>query len=114
LAGLDGQGQQRQNPWAITEMSQDGGSSQLPQDPRSKEGDYHATLVAAWVNTRMERDKSVLTLSAGGIALSTTLLTTVGPHTCVALVLYTLVTVAFSIALIWAIIPYLTYRLGWP
>lgn len=41
---------------------------------------YYGAVVGAWVNTRMERDKSLLTLSLGGIALLGTVTTTIGVH----------------------------------
>ena len=39
---------------------------------------YYSALVQAWIQTRMERDKTLCTLSAAGIGLLVTLLTTVG------------------------------------
>jgi len=56
-------------------------------------------MVAAWLNTKLERDKSILTLSAGGIGLLATLMTTVGPQTTFALVLYGFATLAFAVSL---------------
>ncbi len=49
---------------------------------------YYSTLINAWVQSRMERDKSLLSLSAAGIALLVTLLTTVGVKTCLGIMLY--------------------------
>lgn len=43
-----------------------------------KELGYYNAVVTGWVNTRMERDKSLLTLSGGGIALLTSVATAVG------------------------------------
>ncbi len=43
-----------------------------------KEVAYYGAVVEAWVNTKMERDKSLLTLSGGGIALLGTVATTIG------------------------------------
>ena len=50
-------------------------------DPLSKEKAvaFYAALVEAWVATRMEKDRTLLTLAAGGIGLLVTLLTTVAP-----------------------------------
>jgi hypothetical protein len=45
-------------------------------DPR--ELAFYSSLLDAWVNTRMERDKSLFTLSTAAIGLLVTLLTTVG------------------------------------
>lgn len=43
-----------------------------------KDIQFYAASVAAWYNSALERDKSLLALSAGGIGLLLTLLTTVG------------------------------------
>ncbi|WP_044280998.1 hypothetical protein [Caldithrix abyssi] len=43
---------------------------------KEKENSYYQQIVQGWINTRMEKDKSLLTLSAGGIGLLITLLTT--------------------------------------
>lgn len=42
-----------------------------------KRVEYYAASVNAWFNTSLEHDKSLFTLSAGGIGLLITLLTTV-------------------------------------
>lgn len=39
---------------------------------------YYSVLVNAWIQTRMERDKTLVTLSAAAVGLLVTLLTTVG------------------------------------
>jgi len=80
-------------------MSQVEGSP--PSPPASAKDDlYYGAIVAGWLNTKLERDKSILTLSAGGIGLLATLMTTVGPQTRAALVLYALASLAFAVALI--------------
>ena len=43
-----------------------------------KEVAFYSAAVQAWIDTRMERDKTLVTLSAGGIGLSVTILSTVG------------------------------------
>ena len=43
-----------------------------------KKIEFYAASVAAWYESSLEHDKSLLTLSAGGIGLLITLLTTVG------------------------------------
>ena len=53
-----------------------------------KEVAYYSAVVEAWVATQMEKDRTLLSLSAGGIGLLTTLLTTVGPASCIELLLY--------------------------
>lgn len=44
---------------------------------KEKELIFYGALVNAWVNTRMEKDKSILTLSVGGIGVLITLLSIV-------------------------------------
>lgn len=39
---------------------------------------YYTALVNAWIQTKMEHDKTLISLSAGGIALLITILSTVG------------------------------------
>ncbi len=53
-----------------------------------KSVEYYSASVAAWYNTQLEHDKNLLTLSAGGIGLLITLLTTVGVPSAEGLVLY--------------------------
>jgi hypothetical protein len=65
-----------------------------------KEVQFYAQTIAAWFNTRLEHDKSLLTLSAGGIALLITLLTTVGVKSVEGLVLYILSIISFIACLI--------------
>lgn len=55
---------------------------------KQKEVEFYAAGVTAWYNTRIEHDKSLLALSAGGIGLLITLLTTVGVSSAEGLVLY--------------------------
>ena len=56
---------------------------------------YYSALIDAWVHTRMERDKSLLSLSAGGIALLVTLLTTTGTKNYIETTLYFLALQSF-------------------
>lgn len=62
--------------------------------------EYYAASVAAWYESSLEHDKSLLTLSAGGIGLLITLLTTVGLSTAEALVLYIGAITSFVISLV--------------
>ena len=39
---------------------------------------HYSVMLEAWIQTRMARDKSLITLSAGGVGVLVTLLTTVG------------------------------------
>lgn len=55
---------------------------QLPQAPLDpKETAYYAGHVAAWFSTRLEHDKSLLTLSTAAIGLLVTVLVNVGART---------------------------------
>jgi hypothetical protein len=60
---------------------------------------YYAAAIGAQIETRRERDKSVLTLSAGGIGLLVTLATTVGIASPEVGVLY-LIAIVFYLAAI--------------
>ncbi|ROV61700.1 hypothetical protein EGH82_03815 [Vibrio ponticus] len=53
-----------------------------------KEVEFYAATVGAWLNTKFELDKSLLTLSTGAIGLLVTLLTTIGASSIEGLVLY--------------------------
>jgi hypothetical protein len=57
--------------------------------------EFYASSVDAWYNSALEHDKSLLALSAGGIGLLVTLLTTVGPASAAGLVLYVIAIMAF-------------------
>lgn len=61
---------------------------------------YYTAAVTAWFTSALEYDKSILTLSAGGIGLHLTLLTTVGLRSPEALVLYIAAIVCFTAALL--------------
>jgi len=65
----------------------------MSDDPKSVE--FYAANVNAWLNTKFEHDKSLLTLSAGGIGLLITLLTTTGVKSIESLVLYIVALMAF-------------------
>ena len=67
-----------------------------PEDlKQQKEVEFYATSVTAWYNTALERDRGLFTLSAGGIGLLLTLLTTVGLKDLVLVVLYVCTILAF-------------------
>lgn len=65
-----------------------------------KKIEFYAASVTAWYESSLEHDKSLLTLSAGGIGLLITLLTTVGLGTAEALVLYVGAIISFVISLV--------------
>ena len=62
--------------------------------------EFYAASVEAWFNTRIEHDKSLLTLSAGGIGLLITLLTTVGASSIQILLLYGFAILFFLVCII--------------
>lgn len=55
---------------------------------KQKDVEYFSALVTAWLNTRLEKDKSLLALSAGAIGLLVTFLTAIGPNSKVEVALY--------------------------
>src|SRR5574340_292490 len=65
-----------------------------------KQVEYYAASVNAWFNTSLEHDKNLLALSAGGIGLLLTLLTTVGLSSAEFLILYIGAIVSFVVALV--------------
>lgn len=65
-----------------------------------EELEFYSASVNAWYNSSLEHDKSLLTLSAGGIGLLITLLTTVGLDNYFALILYVLALSCFIVCLI--------------
>jgi hypothetical protein len=60
-----------------------------------KEVEYYAAMVTAWFTTRIELDKSLLTLSAGGIGLMISLVTVFGIQSIESLLLFILALAAF-------------------
>jgi hypothetical protein len=48
------------------------------QDNSEREVAFYSAVVTAWIETKMERDRSVFTLAAAGIGLLVSVLTTVG------------------------------------
>ncbi|MFA7350835.1 MAG: hypothetical protein WC009_08750 [Methylotenera sp.] len=70
-------------------------------DTKSQEElEFYSASVNAWYSTALEHDKSLLTLSAGGIGLLITLLTMDEIKSCLTLVLYSIAMVCFVICLI--------------
>jgi hypothetical protein len=70
-------------------------------DPDSKEKQvaYYAAGVEAWYLNRLERDKSLLTLSAGGIGLLISLVSAFGISSTESLILFILALIAFILCL---------------
>ncbi|MGC9491547.1 hypothetical protein, partial [Vibrio genomosp. F10] len=67
---------------------------------KEKEVEFYAATVGAWLNTKFELDKSLLTLSTGAIGLLVTLLTTVGASSVEGLVLYFVALLCFLVCVI--------------
>lgn len=65
---------------------------------------YYAAGVAAWYNTSLEHDKSIFALSAGGIGLLITLLTSVGIGSSLLLHLYIGAILCFLVSLVCVLI----------
>ncbi len=61
----------------------------------SRDTEFYSASVNAWYVSALEHDKSLLTLSAGGIGLLITLMTTIGIHSIESLILYTLSLISF-------------------
>jgi hypothetical protein len=64
-----------------------------------KQIEFYAAAVNAWLGTSLEHDRSLITLSAGGIGLLITLLSTVGLHSVESLILYIMALIAFTTCL---------------
>lgn len=69
-----------------------------PAPPSRDERDtaFYGAVVNAWIGTRMEKDKSILTLSAAGDGLLVTLLTTVGTNSWIEAIFYALAFAGFT------------------
>ena len=65
-----------------------------------KESAWYAAALDAWYDTRLEHDKSLLTLSAGGIGLLITIESTVGIPSLTALIFSSLAIFAFIVCLV--------------
>ena len=72
----------------------------IPSIDEQKAVAYYGAAVTAWFTTSLEYDKSLLTLSAAGIGLHLTLLTTVGLKSAESLVLYIGAILCFAAALV--------------
>ncbi|MCK4752667.1 MAG: hypothetical protein KAS75_04410 [Planctomycetes bacterium] len=67
---------------------------------QQKKVEYYAALVNAWIQTKMDHDKVLITLSAGGIALLVSLLSTVGVKQYWELGLYILAALCFLVTIV--------------
>ncbi len=69
-----------------------------------KELAHYSAVLSAWVETRMEKDKTLLSLATAGIGLLTTLATTVGPSSACQLWLYGFAGLSFICTIVTAIV----------
>ena len=67
---------------------------------------YYSAIINGWINTKFERDRSLLTLSTGGIGLLITLLTTVGVVSLYQKILYSVSLILFLVCVICVITIY--------
>ncbi len=67
---------------------------------KQKQVVFYAACVNAWSNTRMEGDKSIMTLSAGGVGLLVTLISTIGVSDIWMIIWYLLGLVSFLVSII--------------
>ncbi|MCK5146915.1 DUF1980 domain-containing protein [bacterium] len=64
-----------------------------------KKAAFYSSLMSGWLETKLEKDKSILMLSAGGIGLLITLLTAIGIPSVLILLLYGFALIAFILTL---------------
>ena len=73
---------------------------ELKKDNSDKEGQFYSAITNAWFATRLEKDKTLITLSAGGIGLLVTLVTTVGTSNLFVLIAFISAILCFVISTI--------------
>ena len=62
---------------------------------KQKDVAFYSSLVGAWIETRMERDKTIIVLSAGGIGLLVGIVSTSGVESAWELTFYAVALLAF-------------------
>jgi len=82
-------------PPATTQTSQ--------SEQEAKRVEYYGAMVNGWLDTKMERDKTIVQLATGGVGLLVTLLTTVGANSPTAATLYGVAIGGFVVAITSAI-----------
>lgn len=68
--------------------TEDERSKRVLRELEGKNIAHYSTLLSAWIQTKMERDKTLVTLSSAGIALLVTILTTAGVSSLYLLILF--------------------------
>jgi uncharacterized membrane protein len=66
--------------------------------------EYYSNTVNAWFNTRLEKDKSILAISAGALGLLITLLTAFGVNNITELIIYFAAILCFMLAIVFMVI----------
>lgn len=84
---------------SMTESDEDL-NRRLLRELEGKNISHYSVLLSAWVETRMERDKTLVTLSAAAIGLLVTILTTVGAQSWVDLLLILISFIGFCICIL--------------
>ena len=69
-----------------------------------KDIEYYSNSVNAWFNTKLERDKSILAISAGALGLLITLLTAFGVNNLTELIIYFAAIFFFMLAIVFMVI----------
>ncbi len=70
------------------------------EDYKAKEKAFYSAMISAWLNTRLERDKQLLSLSATAIGLLVTLLKTGGASSYEQIVLFAFAFIFFLLTII--------------
>lgn len=65
-----------------------------------KEVIFYSALINAWINTRMERDKTLLILSSGGVGILITLFSTIGTINYITILIYFLAILSFIVSIL--------------
>ncbi len=86
--------------------SDDDRQKRLLKELEGKNIAHYSVLLGAWIQTKMERDKTLVTLSSAAIGLLITVLTTVGVQSIYEIVLFIISIVAFIITIWSALVIY--------
>lgn len=72
----------------------------LLRELEGKNISHYSTLLGAWIQNRMERDKTLISLSTAGIGLLFTILTTMGVRNWLEILFYSFAVISFLITII--------------
>jgi hypothetical protein len=73
----------------------------LLRELEGKNIEYYSIMLSAWINTKMERDKTLVTLAAAAIGLLITILTTVGTNNIIEMILFA-ISICLFLTTIWS------------